>query len=136
MGPKIGPRGSPNGPKWLQNGPAWAPKLRFSPILDIFENASKKKQALLKECHPFMTPFGCPRAPTGSPTASKMEPKWAPNSILFCIRFHTVFSIVFGRRFCRFAGCWTFDLTAIYIVFVGSGIFRKVWKSSETGHPK
>ena len=79
------------------------------------KNASKKHSIFERLLAPKMIP-------KASQNRTKMEPKF--NNCLYS--FSHLFSIVFGRRFCRFAGCWTFDLTTIYSVFVGAGIFRKV----------
>ena len=43
--------------------------------------------------------FGCFFAPKMTPKASQNSPKLSPNSILFRLRFHIVFSIDFGCFF-------------------------------------
>ena len=114
----------------------------FNPLSHFSKNSEERST-----CSHVFPAFNRPqqqRQNTGSPkrsTDTKLEQSYVEvttarrNALSdFRLRFHIVFSIVLGRMFYRFAGCPTFDLTSIYNVFVGSGIFCKVWKSSQTGH--
>ena len=66
----------------------------------------------------------------------KMKPKLTQISICFRLRSHTVFTVAFGKLFGRFPRRPTFDLTAIYNVFVGLSLCPKIQKSSQNDQPK
>ena len=72
-----------------------------------------------------------------SHNGSKCVPKWSQYGIkihFFCRRFHTAFSLAFGKLFHNFPTWPTFDSTAVYTTFVGSGLFCKVQTCSQNDH--
>ena len=88
---------------------------------------------LMKKLGWFLQPFWLPK---WSQMPPKMEPNLVENSICVRLRSYTAFHPAFGKLFGRFTRRPTFDLTAIYNVFVGLSLCPKIEKNSQNDQLK